>query len=173
MKPADARNVSFSIFDATVSAAINLLLSDKKPADTAENSVREKGNIVSRSRRLLIRSCYLFSGAQMTPSPETQGQLVGTARTWKCRVFPTIVAAWGHSWCYLLFCFYTWSGKQISTHFCFLFFFFLQEYWFCGPGWIFSFFVVPILGWKYQLWISLDYSVWHFCFRMYLVSGWC
>ena len=127
MKPADARNVSFSIFDATVSAAINLLLSDKKPADTAENSVREKGNIVSRSRRLLIRSCYLFSGAQMTPSPETQGQLVGTARTWKCRVFPTIVAAWGHSWCYLLFCFYTWGGKQISTHFCFLFFFFYKN----------------------------------------------
>ena len=93
MKPADARNVSFSIFDATVSAAINLLLSDKKPTDTAENSVREKGNIVSRSRRLLIQSCYLFSGAQMTPSPETQGQLVGTTRTRKYRVFPTIVAA--------------------------------------------------------------------------------
>ena len=26
---------------------------------------------------------------------------------------------------------------------------------------------------KIFLWIFLDYSIWHFCFRMYFVSGWC
>ena len=52
-------------------------------------------------------------------------------------------------------------------------FFLIIKYCFSGRGWIEYFYFSAEFRLKIFLWIFLDYSIWHFCCKMYLLSGWC
>ena len=44
---------------------------------------------------------------------------------------------------------------------------------FSGGGWSENFYFPAEFRLKIFLWIFLDFSIWHFCCQMYLLSGWC